>query len=302
MTESLQDLERRIESATELHTITRTMRSLAAVNVRHHELAAGAAAEYERIIEDGLQVVLRDGGFERLPSGEVAASAPTAIVVFGSNQGLCGPVNRHVVAHAVVEAQRWPSLAVVGAVGDRLAAELEVVGLVPASRWDLPSTVERIAPRAEQVLLRADEWRAEHGVERIRLVFPSYVSRARGYDPVTAQLAPTDRDWLRRLSTRAWRSPVLPTYTIAWDRLFPELIREAMLVNLHRTFAQTMVSVAASRLTAMDAAQQDIEQRLARMRSRHQQLRQSEITEELIDVVSGFEVLTSERGAEVSDG
>lgn len=293
MTESLQELERRIESATELHSITRTMRGLAAVNVRHHELAAGAAAQYEQIIEDGLQVVLRDGGLERIPLSEVPTTAPSALIVLGSNQGLCGPVNRHVVAHAAAEAERWPSLVVVGAVGARLATELEAVGLSPETRWDLPGTVERIPSRAEQVLVHADRWRAEQGVERIRLVFPSFVGRGRGYEPVTTQLAPTDRRWLRRLAARDWRSRVLPTSTIPPDRLFSELIREAMLVHLHRSFARTMASVAESRLVAMDAAQRDIEERLERMRTLHQQLRQTEITAELLDVVSGFDVLTS---------
>ena len=44
MSESLQELERRIESASELHSITRTMRGLAAVNLRHHERAAAASS------------------------------------------------------------------------------------------------------------------------------------------------------------------------------------------------------------------------------------------------------------------
>ena len=42
MTETLQDLGRRIESANELHSVTRTMRGLAAVNLRHYEVAAEA--------------------------------------------------------------------------------------------------------------------------------------------------------------------------------------------------------------------------------------------------------------------
>jgi F-type H+-transporting ATPase subunit gamma len=131
-------------------------------------------------------------------------------------------------------------------------------------------------------------------VERILLVFPSYRSRLLGYEPVTLQLAPTDRHRLERLATRPWPSRVLPIYAQGWDGLVAELIRQAMFVRLHHTFAQTMASVSASRLTAMDAAQHDIEQRLAALRMRHQQLRQAEITEEILDVVSGFEVLQAQ--------
>jgi F-type H+-transporting ATPase subunit gamma len=294
VTESLQDLERRIESATELHSITRTMRGLAAVSLRHDEQAANASSMCEGIIAAGLQVALRDGGLERLPLDLPVSSMPTALLVFGSNQGLCGPINRHVAAYASGQAEHLPSLVRIGAVGQRLASELELAGLDAETTWELPGTVPAIAPRAHGVLVDVDRWRLEDGITRIVLVFPEYVRSARSYEPTTWQLAPTDRRWLERLAARPWRSRSLPTYTMRWDRLFAALVHEAMLVHLQRSFAQTMASVAASRLAAMDSAQRDIEERLERLRAEHQMLRQTEITEELLDVVSGFEVLRTE--------
>lgn len=293
MSDSLQDLQRRIESATELHSITRTMRSLAAVNLRHHDMAARSIAAYEAVIADGLQAALRDGALERLPDDEPGVDAPTAVIVFGSNQGLCGPINRHVVVRAVDELERWPTVALVVAVGERLAAELELVGCRVAATWDLPGTAEGIAPRAEHLLTRADEWRIQRGVRRIQLVHPISADTSRTYEPTAQRLTPTDRRWLARLATRTWRSRSLPTWTLGWDRLVAELIREATLVHLHHAFAQTMVAVAASRLAAMETAQHDIEDRLDQLRSHHQELRQAQITEELFDIVSGFEVLRS---------
>lgn len=293
MSESLNDLDRRIESADELRSITHTMRGLAAVNLRHHEQAARAVSSYEAIVADGLQAALRDGRLDEIPAATPAVDAPTALIVFGSNQGLCGPINRYVATRAAEEAAQWPTPARVAAVGTRLATELELVGLEPAERWDLPGTVEGIPPQAATVLLRADRWRTEHGIERIVLVFPDYIARTRSYEPTALQLAPTDRRWLERLAARTWRSRSLPTFTMAWDRLIAELLQEAMLVHLHRSFAKTMASVAASRLAAMDAAQHDIEERLGRLGFQRRQQRQALITEELLDVVSGFEVLRS---------
>lgn len=291
MTDSLQDLERRIEAAAELHAITRTMRGMAAVNLRHHERAAEAIAAYDGTITRGLEAVLRDDGLARLPADDPPAEAPAAMFVFGSNQGLCGPVNRHVALHALAEAERWPALVRVGAVGARIASELELAGLAARHRWDLPGTVEGITPVTEHVLVQADRWRDEHGVERVLLVFPGYHGRTRTYEPTTWQLAPTDRDWLARLAGLPWRSRSLPAWSVSWDRLVAILLREAMLARLHRCIAQTMASIAASRLAAMDVAQRDIEDRLDRLRSHRQQVRQAMITEELLDVVSGFEVL-----------
>lgn len=292
MTETLQHLDRRIESAEELHTVTRTMRGLAAVNLRHYEIAAEAAADYELVVEEGLHVALREGRLERLAPDTTAPDAPTGILVFGSNQGLCGPVNRLVVQHAVALFEQVTPISHIGVVGARMAAELELVGSTIDTRWDLPGTVETIGRRAEQVLVRIDAWRAEHEVGRVLMVFPRYLGRTGGYEPVTRQLVPLEREWLERLARHRWRSRVLPVYTRPWDQLVAELIRNAVFVRIHRSFAQTMAAVSASRLVAMDVAQTKLEERLTALRELHHQLRQAEITGELLDVVSGFEVLT----------
>lgn len=293
MTETLQILERRIESAEELHSVTRTMRGLAAVNLRHYEIAAAALDEYEAIIEDGLHIALRNGAIDRLPLDQLPADAPTAIIAIGSNQGLCGPVNRHVGARVAQEIDERNSPTMVVAIGARMALELELEGVAVRDRWDLPATVEAITPRAEQIVVRADDWRTTDGIARVLLVFPHFLGRASGYEPAALQLAPTDRDRLESLAIRRWPSRVLPTFTLPWEQLVSDLIRQALLVRLHRGLAQTMASVSFSRLIAMDAAQHNIEERVVELRERRNQLRQSEITEELLDVVSGFEVLRS---------
>lgn len=294
MTDTLQDLVRRIESATELHSITRTMRGLAAVNLRHHEIANSATDAYEAIIEDGLQVALREGRIERLPVDTADEHVPTALFVFGSNQGLCGPVNRHVITRVLEEAAGITQLVRVGAVGARMAAELDLVGRTADAQWDLPATIEAIPLRAEQLLDQADRWRNEKGIGRFLLVFPHYLGRNQGYSPITLQLLPTDRDWLEWLAIRRWPSRVIPVYDMAWNELVGDLIRQALFVRLHRSFAQTMASVSVSRLTAMDAAQRTIEERLTNLHRQHHQLRHSEITKELLDVTSGFELLSQE--------
>lgn len=294
MTETLQALNSRITSTEELHSVTHTMASLAAVNLRHYEVAAAALADYEAVIEDGLHIALRDGAIDRLPLDEPGDDARTAVIVFGSNQGLCGPVNRHIASYAITEISNLATVTHIGAVGARMATELELAGVSPGERWDLPGTVEAITARAEQVLVGANHWRAGEGVERILLVFPHFGGRSRGYEPAVVQLAPTDRDMLEWLAVRRWPSKVLPTFTVPWDQLVADLIRQALLVRLHRSMVQTMASVSASRLAAMDGAQHNIEERLIELRKQHHLLRQSEITEELLDVISGFEVLQTE--------
>lgn len=293
MSDNLQQLVGHIESAEELLGVTRSMRGLAATNLRRFELAVEAVGGYEAIVEDGLQILLRNGGIDRLPYDRPDVDAATALIVFGSNQGLCGSVNRQVVAHAANEVEQVVSLVKIGAVGDRLAAELDLVELSPTSQWVLPGSVEGITRRALQVLDQTRTWRDDEDVARILLVFPRFLGRHQAPEPVTLQLTPPDRDWLEWLAIRTWPSRVLPTFSMSWDVLMADLIEQALFVRLHRSFAQAMASVSASRLAAMDAAQHNIEERRAKLSKQYQHLRHTQITEELLDVVSGFEATSS---------
>jgi len=77
-----------------------------------------------------------------------------------------------------------------------------------------------------------------------------------------------------------------------WRRLFQALIRHHLFGSLYRAFAESLASEHASRLTSMQGAEKNIEARLAELKAQFHQLRQMSITEELLDIVSGFTALT----------
>lgn len=292
MSQSEQRLRRRMSSAEELGSVTRTMKGLAAVNVRHFEQAAGVIDEYQSVVERGLQVVLRDSppgaGTER-GRREVTEAA---IIVFGSNQGLCGPINRHVATstHRQIDRLDVPVRSVV-AVGTRLATELEVAGLTVTDRLELPHTIESIARRGQRLLTMMDQWREENPGVGVWLSFPSYEGRRGSYEPRCLQLIPVSPEWLAEVAGRPWPTRVLPDYSPPREALLRALIRQRLLVAVHRSMTQTMAAIAASRLAAMQVAERDIEERLERLNQEHHRLRQAQITEELLDIVSGFDVL-----------
>lgn len=292
MSESVERLRRRIASAEELRSVTRTMKGLAAVNVRHFEQAAVVIDEYQSVMEQGLQIVLREPG--AWPSRERARTGVSegVVIVFGSNQGLCGPINRRVASHTrrQIAAMDVPVRRIV-AVGARLAVELDVAGLPVSDRLELPHTLESIIHRSSQLVLMMDRWRDEQPAIGVWLSFPDYEGRRGGYRPRTHQLLPVSTEWLRDVASRPWPTHVIPTYTMPRGELVAALMRQRLLVALHRSMTQTMAAIAASRLAAMQVAERDISERLERLRQEHHRLRQAQITEELLDIVSGFDVL-----------
>ena len=80
-------------------------------------------------------------------------------------------------------------------------------------------------------------------------------------------------------------------HTVAEEELLLSLQREYLFVSLFRASAESLSSENAARIQSMQSAERNITERLSELRSEFHQSRQTSITEELLDVVSGFEVL-----------
>lgn len=105
---TIEALKRRIDSTRKLKSVVCTMKSLAAVNIRQYEGAAASLSDYTRTVEMGLQAVLMNRPGARV----LVRKAPlerVGAVVFGSDQGMCGPLNEGIVRHARETLAAWMS-------------------------------------------------------------------------------------------------------------------------------------------------------------------------------------------------
>lgn len=302
MTQTLESMRRRIESAEDLYAVVRVMKALAAASIRQCERAVESLAEYNRTIEAGLQIVLRNR------PEELAVESPPGqhwgVIVFGSDQGMCGSFNEQVATFALEQinalAEKEEDRTVL-IVGSRVVGRLEDAGCAISGRFPLPTTVSGITSAVHDVLLKVEELRFQKGIDQFLLVHhrPSVPA---GSWPSKLQLLPIDRAWLGSLATRRWVSRSLPTFTMDWRRLFSGLIRQYLFVALYRAFAESLASENASRLASMHAAEKNIQSHLSRLTVDYHQGRQQSITEELLDIVAGFETLTKEEGQKTGDG
>jgi F-type H+-transporting ATPase subunit gamma len=102
---------------------------------------------------------------------------------------------------------------------------------------------------------------------------------------------PLGRDWLTSLCRQPWPTNLLPTFTIDWPELVSSLIRQHLFASFSRALAESLSAENAARLAAMQAAEKNIEERSDELTARYHRRRQNAITEELLDVTAGFEVL-----------
>jgi F-type H+-transporting ATPase subunit gamma len=289
---ALETLKSRIASTENLQSVVKTMKALAAVNIRQYEQAIAALKNYMKTVEMGLQIVLRSRpgfhiGARRAPQGLLGA------VIFGSDQGMCGQLNEQVAAHFLTAMEEMgidDQNRKLITVGMRVTNRLEDEGQRIQSSYAMPSSVAGITSLVHKLLVEIEHWDAESGMNHVLVFYCEQLSGAR-YRPGSLHLLPIDHEWLRKLREKHWRSNNLPTYTMAWDPLFSALIRQYLFGSLFRAAAESLASENASRLASMQGAEKNIEKNLDELNRQYHQQRQMSITEELLDIVSGFEAL-----------
>jgi F-type H+-transporting ATPase subunit gamma len=284
-------LKRKIQSAQDLLGVVKTMKALAAVSIRQYQRAVESLADYNRTVEMGLQIVLKES--LEATAASRSQSMRLGAVVFGTDQGLCGQLNNTTVGHALEEMDKTgipKEDRIIIAVGVRTADILEDSGQKVFEILTTPGSTAGITSMVQDITLLLENWRFKIAVERMHLYYSEYVSGAI-YRPRTLKLIPVDHQWLVGLRREKWASRTLPTFTMDWDRIFRALIREYLFVSIYRAFANSLASENASRLAAMQSAEKNIEERLEELSVHFHRQRQMTITEELLDIVAGFEVL-----------
>jgi F-type H+-transporting ATPase subunit gamma len=291
--QTIEALRRRIRNAEDLLSVVKTMKTLAAVNIHQYERAVVSLAQYNRTVEMGLHIVLRAQQTTTV-TAKTVANQRVGVVVFGSDQGLCGQFNERIVTFAVeqVEAIEPPAhhLDLV-AVGVRPVIALEEAGYTVTHQLPGAGGLVGITPLVQELLLLIEQQQRGQTLDRV-LLFHNRPVAGVAYTPVPTQLVPVDLHWLRSLEGQRWPSRVLPTFTMEPDRLFAALIRQAMFVSLYRACAESLMSEDISRLMSMQNAEKNIGERLEDLNMRYHHQRQNLITAELLDIVAGYEAVT----------
>lgn len=291
----LEESKRKFETASDLLSVVKMMKALAAANIRAYEQAGDSLEGYL----EGVVLAFR-GLFRQYPAGPDktggAAGEKTGIIVFGSDQGMCGQFNDRIAAHALASLEGLrppPEASFLLAMGQRAFDRLAGLGLKPDGSLSAPGSPAGMAPAVQDLIACIHRWSSELGVGRVILQFNRHTSGAL-YEPVTQRLLPLDREWLEGIRSRPWPTRVLPVFRMDGDRLFSHILRHYLIASLYRALAESLASENASRLAAMQGAEKNIRDRIASLRSEYHHERQVAITEELLDIVSGFITLEEE--------
>lgn len=286
---TLEQLQKKINTTRELLSVVKTMKTLAAVNIRHYEGAAAALEEYNGVIDMGWQILFRgQATFPRRRS-----KPDTVLLVLGSDQGMCGQFNDIAVELARARreelvAQNRPTL--FWTVGERIRAGLEDTNAI-AEHYSVPGSIAAINSHVQLIVQQFEAYQRQRGLDSLHLVHNKIV-KGGVYQPEWRQLLPLDREWLARYKDRHWPGSCLPLIGIDRGELFHRLFSQYLFAALYRAFAQSMASENAARLASMQAAEKNILEITEELQAKFRETRQSTITAELFDIVAGFEAIS----------
>ena len=288
---NLKEIRTRISSIESTQKITSSMKLVSAAKLRR----AQSAIQYLRPYSEKLTEILHNlsssaGSMEVMPLFEKRQPEKVVIVVITSNKGLCGAFNANIIKavnhlveenYATQHAAGNVNLICIGKKGyEQLHTSYPILQHNEAL-LDNPEFTE-IAGICDQL---TDKF-IKHEIDKVDIVYNQFLNAAtqritvEEFLPLSSSLeeeAPTtNNDYI-----------IEPSPEEVLTELIPKILRN----QLYKTLCDSIASEHGARMISMTKATDNATEILRDLRLKYNNARQSSITNELIEIVSGAEAL-----------
>jgi F-type H+-transporting ATPase subunit gamma len=292
-------LQRKINSATDLKSVVRTMKAMAAANISQYEIAVLALDEYYKTVQIGLVAYFRHARANGKPFNYALANKTSSIgkigyIVIGSDQGLVGKFNDSLVSHLLKAMNELPGEKRIWAVGERVQTHLSSLNIPLEQPFSLPNSINAVTGLVTSLLQEIEALQQSNELSALHIVFNHSLPNAK-YEACSQKVFPLDSEWQQKLIITPWPTHCLPQLLTDSNKTFSALIGEYLFTTLYRACTESLASENASRLTAMQRAEKNIEEIQTELSRQFHRQRQQGIDEELSDLVSGFEALSKNK-------
>jgi F-type H+-transporting ATPase subunit gamma len=277
MSERLADVAAQIASVRQLESVVTAIRGVAASRAQQSRSLLPGIQAYSGVVSQAIGTAL-----DLLPENEVvrSTSRPSrrGIILFCAEQGFASAFSERVFEAA----GRELGTAVVFLIGTRGTALAAQRGIPSAWSAAMASNVRAIPALASRIADALYNRVAIGAVEVVDLVCPRAVVGGIRID--RHSLLPLD---LRRFEPA--NSAILPLTTMPPDMLLERLAEEYVYAQLCEAATLAAEAENEARMLAMTAARNNIEHKLDALTTRERQLRQEEITAEIVELAAGTE-------------
>lgn len=254
------------------------MRALAASHVQAAQATLPGIRTYTGVIEEAISegVTLLDRPSAGPPDGS-DGNDDDLLLVIGAEHGFVGALNQQLTAETERMLAAGRQLAVVGT---RLTDVTREHGLEPVWTEPMSTQTSDVLRLARRVAVRLRD------VARAELLFAAY-RRGGEHEIVRRRVLPLEPRLLDKATVRA-----PPLHHLPAGLLLDRLAGEYLLAEVTQAITEAFASENGARLQVMEAADRSIDTRLKKLEVRTHSVRQSAITAELLDVITGARAVT----------
>lgn len=282
-------LKKRIKTTNDLYGIVTTMKLLSSVSVGQYEKALVALNQYTQTISLAFQGLFRQEFFSLPNTSNHQKSGKTLVIVIGSDNGLVGRFNWELVQEVKKESP-LASIKLI-TIGKRLSTSFFSKGLKPDFSYSNSNTLSEISSLADTILTKVNQLISADSFEKVLLFYNKKENNS--FQPQKLQLLPFSEEILKQLKETPWSGRMLPLINPENESLFSALSQEYLIVFLVQALTSSLACEHYIRMLHMQQAEKNIEKKLAQLDLIYQQERQNQITNELIDIVSGAQAMNS---------
>ena len=287
---NLKEIRTRISSIESTQKITSSMKLVSAAKLRRAQTAIQHLRPYSQKLNEILNDLAGSNtGAEMLPLFETREPEKVIIVVITSNKGLCGAFNsnivktvNHLIAEKYAEQHRNGNVQLIcfGKKGKEQLSKHFPVLHYNEKLLDNPDFTE-LSAVADDLVKRF----VHHEVDKVDIVYNQFLNAA------TQRV--TVEDYLPVAPIAVEEKKVTSDYIIepSADQLLIELIPKILRTQLYKTLSDSIASEHGARMISMTKATDNATEILRDLRLKYNNARQSSITNELIEIVSGANAL-----------
>jgi F-type H+-transporting ATPase subunit gamma len=284
---TLHDIKRRITSVKSTQKITRAMKMVAAAKLKRAQESITVSRPYAHRMRDlvnNLALRADTDGHPLLTRGK--STGRIGLIVVASDRGLCGAFNSSIVNATLRELKttfqgKEVELILVG----KKCVELlkKQVGTVRDTY--IETTEAQLLETAGRIVEGASKAFVDGEFDEVYCLYNEFKSAIR-QDVTLEKILP-------------FEAAVVPEgerttdylYEPSEDLVFDALLNRHIKIQMHRVLSESAASEHGARMTAMDSATTNAGEVIDRLTLTYNRARQSAITTELIEVVSGAEAL-----------
>lgn len=291
--ETLDNLKKTLDTSKSIKQVVSTMKALSGANIKKYEKIVKILYTYKSNVELALQAIMMHNDKININELEFIGQsknkkANNLVVIFGSNQGLCGRFNDKIANFTIDDIQNTDENKVI-VVGERLSMLLSNTKLKIFKTIPVPNSIENISNTIYELLAVIEKEIEEKTINKVFLYYTANDDTMNGTLTKT-RLIPIDKKILENAQKKVWPTNNIPYWQIDTKTLAVDLLKQYIFVGLNDALVNSIASEQKNRLLTLQNAENNINDLIRTKNLEYNQKRQSTITNELLDVVTGYSV------------